>query len=188
MAKVAAIVLAAGASSRFGSPKQLIMLGGETLLERAVRVASEAGLNPIYGIIPNDFSHESMPYPMISVVNPGAIEGIASSIRCGIRAVENTVGTLSGSIILACDQPAMTVKHLEQLALGGPEVLASSYAGRKGIPAYFPKEVLRKLLTLRCDTGAREFLKAARAIDLPGGELDIDTIEDLHRARKLYER
>jgi molybdenum cofactor cytidylyltransferase len=187
MAQVAAIVLAAGASSRFGSPKQFIRLGGETLLERAVRVVSEAGLSPIYGVISNDFSHESVPYPMISVVNPQAIEGIASSIRCGIRAVENVAATLSGSIILACDQPAVTVEHLKQLALGGPEVLASAYAGRKGIPAYFPKEVLRKLLALRGDTGAREFLKAAKAIDLPAGELDIDTIEDLDRARKFYE-
>jgi CTP:molybdopterin cytidylyltransferase MocA len=47
--------------------------------------------------------------------------------------------------------------------------------------------VLRELLTLRGDTGAREFLKAAKALSLLDGELDIDTIEDLDRARMLYE-
>jgi molybdenum cofactor cytidylyltransferase len=150
-------------------------------------VASEARLNPIYGVISIDFAHEAAPPAMISVVNPEAVEGMASSIRCGVRAVENAEITLSGAIILACDQPAVTVEHLEQLALGGRELLASAYAGKKGIPAYFPIGVLKKLLTLRGDAGAREFLETAEAIDLFGGELDIDTIEDLDRARKIYE-
>jgi molybdenum cofactor cytidylyltransferase len=49
---VAAIILAAGASTRLGSPKQLIRLGTETLVERTTRIAAEAGLNPIYGVVP----------------------------------------------------------------------------------------------------------------------------------------
>jgi CTP:molybdopterin cytidylyltransferase MocA len=46
-ASIAAIVLAAGASRRLGQPKQLLMHGGETLLERAIRLASEAGAAPV---------------------------------------------------------------------------------------------------------------------------------------------
>lgn len=187
MSGIAAVVLAAGGSSRLGYPKQLVRLGGETLLERAVRVASQASLSPIYGVISSDFVHEAAPGQMITVVNREATEGIASSIRCGMRAIEEAAASLSGVIILGCDQPAVTVEHLQQLALGGPELLASAYAGKKGIPAYFPIGVLRKLLTLQGDTGAREFLKTANAIDLPGGELDIDTMEDLAHARILYE-
>jgi molybdenum cofactor cytidylyltransferase len=188
MASVAAIVLAAGASLRFGHPKQLIKLGGETLLERAVRVASEAELYPVYGVVSADLPFETAPRRMIPVVNREATEGIASSIRCGVRALENAAASLSGVIILACDQPAMTVEHLRQLALGGPALLASAYVGTKGIPAYFPAGMFEDLLTLRGGTGARELLKNARTVDLLGGELDIDTIEDLERARKLYER
>jgi CTP:molybdopterin cytidylyltransferase MocA len=125
---------------------------------------------------------------MITVVNRNAVEGMASSIRCGVLAVENAARSLTGAVILACDQPAVTAEHLGQLALGGPGILASAYAGKKGIPAYFPTETFRQLLTLRGDTGARGLLKTAKMVSLPGGELDIDTIEDLDRARRLYER
>jgi molybdenum cofactor cytidylyltransferase len=188
MAGVAAVVLAAGASLRLGSPKQLIRLGGETLLERAVRLAFEADLYPIYGAVSTDLAQNAVPRQMIPVVNHEAMEGMASSIRCGVRAVENAAASLMGVIILACDQPAMTVEHLKQLALGGPDLLASAYVGTKGMPAYFPAGMFGELLTLRGDIGARELLKDARTVDLLGGELDIDTVEDLERARKLYER
>jgi molybdenum cofactor cytidylyltransferase len=188
MANVAAIVLAAGASLRLGSPKQLIRLGGETLLERAVRVAFEARLDPIYGVVSADLALETALHRMIPVINQDSMEGMASSIRCGVLALKNADAPLSGVIILACDQPAVTVHHLKQLALGGHAMLASAYAEKKGIPAYFPAAMFGELLTLRGDMGARQLLKSAKALDLRGGELDIDTIEDLDRARKLYER
>jgi molybdenum cofactor cytidylyltransferase len=188
MAQVAAIVLAAGASLRLGFPKQLAKLGGETLLERTVRVAYEARLSPIYGVVSGDLPLESAPHRMIPIVNHEAIEGMASSIRCGVRALERAGVFLSGTVIVACDQPAVTARHLEQLALGDQDVVASAYADRKGVPAYFPARMFGELLTLRGDAGARELLKSVKALDLPGGELDVDTIEDLHRARELYER
>ena len=165
MARVAAIVLAAGASLRFGSPKQLITLCGETLVERTVRVASEAGLDPILGVVSPQFPLANTPSGMTAVINHAALEGMATSIKCGLQALQNTTASLSGAIILACDQPSVTVEHLQHLALGAQDVLASAYAGRKGIPAYFP----------------------IGALDLPAGELDIDTIEDLQTARLLYE-
>jgi molybdenum cofactor cytidylyltransferase len=188
MAGVAAVLLAAGASVRFGSPKQLIRLGGETLLDRAIRAAVEAELDPIYGVVSADLPLEAASHRMIPVINHDAMEGMASSIRCGVRAVKKADLFLAGIIILACDQPSVTVQHLRQLARGGQDLLASAYAGRKGIPAYFPVGMFGELLTLRGDMGARELLKSANALNLPGGELDIDTIEDLERARKLYER
>jgi CTP:molybdopterin cytidylyltransferase MocA len=188
MARVAAIVLAAGASLRFGSPKQLITLCGETLVERTVRVASEAGLDPILGVVSPQFPLANTPSGMTAVINHAALEGMATSIKCGLQALQNTTASLSGAIILACDQPSVTVDHLQHLALGGSDVLASAYAGRKGIPAYFPAGTFAQLFTLRGDTGARELLKNAKALDLPAGELDIDTIEDLQTARLLYER
>ncbi len=187
MVRAGAIVLAAGASLRLGSPKQLIRLCGETLFDRAVRLALDAELDPIYGVVSADLPLEAAPGPMIPIVNHEAVEGMASSIRCGVRALGNAGASLSGAIILACDQPAVTADHLRQLALGGHDVLASAYAGRTGIPAYFPTGMFGELLTLKGDMGARALLKSAKALNLPGGELDIDTIEDLERARRLYE-
>jgi molybdenum cofactor cytidylyltransferase len=60
---------------------------------------------------------------------------------------------------------------------------ASSYADRKGVPAYFPRKMFSALLSLKGDAGARDLLKSAVAIDLKGGEVDIDTAEDLERAK-----
>ncbi len=187
MARVAALVLAAGASLRFGSPKQRIRLGGDTLLERAIRVAVEAELDPVYGVISPDLANEPTPQRMIPVINHDAIEGMASSIRCGVRALQSAGPHFSGAILLACDQPSVTARHLKQLAGGGNGVLASAYAGRKGIPAYLPAAMFGELLSLQGDFGARELLKSARSLHLPGGEFDIDTIEDFEQARKVYE-
>ena len=182
---VAAIVLAAGASSRLGTPKQLVRLGTETLLERTVRVAREAGLGPVLGVTAVGLSLEVLPQGMTRVINRDAAEGMASSIRTGIRALPDGP-SFPGVVILACDQPAVTVEHLRALAAGGPDVVASAYARRIGIPAYFPKAFYAALLTLRGDEGARRLLQNARAIALPNGELDIDTMQDLDKARKLY--
>jgi molybdenum cofactor cytidylyltransferase len=186
LSSVAAIVLAAGASLRLGTPKQLARLGAETLLERTVRVALEAALKPVYGVVPADLPIEAAPVGMIRVVNHEAGEGMASSIRAGLRALQASGALIAGAIILACDQPAVTAGHLRELAAGAGDVVASSYSGRKGVPAYFPSTVFDALLALRGDLGARDLIQNARAVPLPDGDLDIDTIQDLNQARKLY--
>jgi molybdenum cofactor cytidylyltransferase len=66
------------------------------------------------------------------------------------------------------------------------EMIASAYAGRQGVPAYFPASAFAGLMELRGDRGARELLQTAKAIDLPDGEVDVDTMEDLARAEKLF--
>ena len=182
----AAIILAAGASRRLGSPKQLIRLGAETLLERTVRVALEAGLHPVYGVVAPDLLLDPVPPGMILVVNHQAAEGMAASIRAGLRALQSGGQPSPGAVILACDQPAVTAAHLQALAQGLNDVVASRYAGRQGVPAYFPARVFAELLSLQGDLGARDLLQTATAVDLPLGALDVDTVEDLERAQKLY--
>ena len=189
--KVAGIVLAAGSSRRLGEPKQLVFLGGETLLERAARVAKEAGLQPVYivfGVVVSgghdvDFGVGKLD-GCTPLINDGASEGMASSIRVGVwAAVEAGV---DGVVVMACDQPAVTAGHLRELMSVGGEVVASEYAGRRGVPAYFPASAFKELMELRGDVGARELLRGARGVELPGGELDVDTPEELARARELF--
>jgi CTP:molybdopterin cytidylyltransferase MocA len=181
--KIAAVVLAAGASTRLGERKQDLRLGTETLLERTVRIARQAGLAPVIAVVAH-----GRPLPDGTgarlVVNEDAAEGMASSIRAGVAAA--IAEDAGGVVVLACDQPFVTVDHLRRLAQGGGKVVASAYAGRKGVPAYFPAKAFQDLLDLRGDTGARDLLREARAIPLKNGELDIDTAEDLKRARELY--
>jgi CTP:molybdopterin cytidylyltransferase MocA len=182
--KVAAVVLAAGSSRRLGRPKQEVRLGGETLLERTVRVAHLASLCPLYVVLAA--SHAAGLDGRVTVLrNPDAGEGMAASIRVGVAAA--VAAGVCGVVILACDQPAVTAEHLRAIAKGQNEVIASEYAGRKGVPAYFPASVFGELLKLRGDIGARELLRSARALPLPHGELDIDTEDDLARAGRLYE-
>ena len=75
----------------------------------------------------------------------------------------------------------MTAEHLRLLMASG-EVAASGYAGRRGVPAYFPQSAFAELKKLSGDAGARELLREARVVELEHGELDVDTPEDLARA------
>jgi molybdenum cofactor cytidylyltransferase len=184
---VAAIVLAAGASTRLGSPKQLAVLGGETLLERAVQAAAEAGCAPVVVVLGASAAEIlagcSLGEAMV-VINADWDEGMAASIGCGVAAVD---GWVDGAVVMACDQPAVTAAHLRVL-MDGDEVTASAYAGRRGVPAYFPAAVFEDLLELVGDVGARDLLRSARAVELPGGELDVDRVEDLAQVRAAFER
>src|SRR6266567_5730824 len=91
MKSVAALVMAAGASTRLGSPKQLVMLGSETLLERAVRVAREAGCSPVVVVVGAHHVQvlgSNVLGDAVPVINDEWEEGMASSIRLGVRALE----------------------------------------------------------------------------------------------------
>jgi molybdenum cofactor cytidylyltransferase len=182
--KTAAVILAAGASIRLGEPKQLIEIAGETLLGRAVRIAHEAGCSPVVVVLGAEawrFRTRCSLRDAHLVINPEWPEGMASSVRVGVAAAASA----DGVILMTCDQPAVTAQHLRDL-LGSREVTASAYGGRRGVPAYFPATSFSALQKLNGDAGARELLKDAPAIDLPGGEFDIDTAADLARLRARF--
>ena len=86
--------------------------------------------------------------------------------------------------MMTCDQPTVTATHLRLLMEDG-ELKASRYAGRNGIPAFFPRRYFADLMALRGDVGARGLLARAEVVALEGGELDVDTPADLARARML---
>jgi molybdenum cofactor cytidylyltransferase len=182
---IAAIILAAGESKRLGHPKQLIRIGGEMLLHRTIRTAEEAGCTPVIMVLgahhAEILSHIS-PHPAVTLINPTWHKGMASSIRLGIEAVPKTA---SGAVLLTCDQPAISSAHLQLLMATG-NLTASEYAGRHGVPAYFPSSMFTELTKLRGDAGARELLRSAPAVSLPNGELDIDTASDLDNAKLLF--
>jgi molybdenum cofactor cytidylyltransferase len=194
---VAAIVLAAGGSRRLGQPKQLLRLEGETLVERAVRLAGEAGANPVLAVL--GAHHESIRaavsfdrlgrlYDAIPVLNGGWEQGIATSIHAALEALEKQEPAAQGVLILGCDQPRLTATHLRAMletfeAQTAPVMVASAYAGVEGVPAIFPGESFAELRALRGDEGARSVLKRATwpviALPFPGGEVDIDQPGDL---------
>lgn len=186
---VAAVVLAAGASRRLGRPKQDVLIAGETLVQRAVRVAREASLSPIIVVTRAGVEFGKSLESSGSVIlasNHEADEGIASSIRCGIRLASSNGA--AGVVILTCDQPALSAEHLRALAEDKNRVTGSAYLGSTGVPAYFPAASFPSLLQLRGDTGARKLLINAHAISSEDLRLDIDTELDIAAARALLER
>jgi len=164
------------------------MLGGETLLERAVRVAREAGCSPVVVVMGAEYVKvlgNSVLGDVVTVINDKWEEGMASSIRLGVRALGFAAKDADGVLLMTCDQPAVTAKHLRWL-MARVEVKASRYAGKNGVPAFFPKKYFGKLMELKGDAGARELLAEARYEELENGELDVDTAADLARARELF--
>lgn len=186
-----AIVLAAGASRRLGQSKQLLKQGSETLLERALRVAHEAGAKPIFAVLGANFDIISATIPFqnaIRVFNQNWEQGIASSIHAGLQAVEESVPGADAVLVMGCDQPRLSADHLRNLmgrysAQDLPSIAASSYAEVLGAPALFPRSTFADLLALRGDKGARGLLEQAPCpvipVAFPGGEIDIDSPEDL---------
>ena len=185
------MILAAGASSRLGHPKQLVEVGGERLLDRAVRVATEAGLAPLVVVLGAEAKRVSEVCDLRRVwvvVNARWAEGMGSSIREGVELVEG-FAEVSGVVVMTCDMPGVTPEHLSALRAEPGETVASRYAGRCGVPGYFPRAVFPELRGLSGDTGARELLRSARAVKLAdGGELDIDTAEDVKRLRAEWSK
>lgn len=190
-----AVLLAAGASTRLGQPKQLLRLpafGSETLIDHAVGLAREAETAPIFVVLgahAEEIRLEAELLDCILVRNEAWAEGMGSSLRLGISAVIENAPGASGAMVLVCDQPALSVDHLRKLLdthRGNPETIAASrYAGRPGVPAVFPRALFPALLKLQGDKGARSILQQSRwaihTIEFPGGELDLDSPEDVVR-------
>ncbi len=186
---VAGVVLAAGFSRRLGRPKQTVCIAGETLVERTVRVSREAGLNPIFVVcnVHADFVSALHGLGCTVVLNAGAQEGLASSIRAGVRATQ-TLADVEGVVLMTCDQPGMRAEHLRALYAVPERLTGSSYAGKIAVPAYFPATCFHQLLELQGDVGARILLAQAHGIEGEGLDLDVDTEADIARARLLFER
>jgi molybdenum cofactor cytidylyltransferase len=185
---VPAIILAAGASSRLGQPKQRVLFQGETLLNRAIRIAHEACANPVAAVLGADFENiraSIRDKGVMIVFNDSWQQGIASSIKAGL----SSVGLSSvGVLILGCDQPYLSAAHLRALlerfeTSASRVIVASTYAGVRGMPAIFPQAVFAQLASLEGDKGARALLGAPpvplEEVEFNRGQIDIDTPDDL---------
>lgn len=162
--RVTIVILAAGFSRRFGSPKQLFVYEGETLLARAVRVARGACDDVVVVTRPEFFVEGAR-----VVINEHAEEGIASSIRSGVEACDDAV------LLMLCDQPHITTSHLRAMIDADAPLVATGYAGVVGVPALFGREYREALLALRGDHGAQALLQNAVVIPCEAAAIDLDT-------------
>ena len=161
----------------------MLVLGGETLVARAVRLAGEAGLEPVLVVVSPEaeFVASLQGLECRVVVNAEAAEGMAASIRHGVAAAMAL--KVDGAVVMACDQVGLRAGHLQALCEDHARVTGSFYAEKIGVPAYFPAASFAALMELRGDVGARALLRGAFAVADEGLVMDVDTEEDVERAR-----
>jgi molybdenum cofactor cytidylyltransferase len=187
-----AIVLAAGGSTRFGSAKQLVRIGGRPLLSlitgRAAEVVGQA-LLIVLGAQAAELAPLLKHSAGSTVVNRDWREGLASSIRTGIARLPPSC---AGVMLVLADQACVTAEDLRRLAGAWRRqplsVAAAQYGGTVGAPAIFPRHLFGELCDLRGDSGARMLLKrhADSLVKVPmtSAAFDLDTPDDLLQLTK----
>ena len=189
-AGVAAVILAAGASSRMGSPKQTLRYRGESLLRRAALAALGAGCRPVVvvtGAHAELSRRELEGLGVREVFNPYWETGMASSVRAGVEALAGA--DADGVVLMLCDQPHVTAEVISGLVAAHRatprSVVASAYGGGFGVPALFGRTLFAELAQLEGAAGARQVIKRhaseAHFLPFPGGETDVDTPDDFSR-------
>jgi len=183
---VALLLLAAGASTRMGRPKQLLPYRGRTLLRHAAKTAVASGCGPIVlvtGALNEALAAEVAGLPIQAVHNADWETGMASSIRAGLTAV--LTAPPRAVLIMLSDQPHLTPALLTQLVQQQQHtqapIVAAAYGDVLGVPAVFAESVFPELLGLQGQAGAGRLIAsygaAVAPVPFPAGLLDVDTPE-----------
>ncbi|MDZ8104917.1 MAG: nucleotidyltransferase family protein [Nostoc sp. DedQUE12a] len=200
MSDVGLIILAAGASTRMKTPKQLLRYAEQSLIEYVVKVAVASVCRPIIVVLG---AYAECIKPEINlekvhiVENQLWSEGMNSSIRVGIEALNVINKKAKAVVLMVCDQPLISPQIINQLVevhetLLKP-IVASQYANTLGVPALFDHTLFAKLTTLSGTDGAKQLIKKypqeVLGIPFPEGAFDLDTSDDYEQfLRKMETR
>jgi molybdenum cofactor cytidylyltransferase len=189
--KAGVIILAGGASTRMGESKQMLQWQDKTLLQHAVDTAFQSGAHTVVVVLgSNEEEHRDSikDTKALIVSNPLWRTGMGSSLKEGIKQISDH--GLDSVIVMVCDQPFVTAKHLEKLwkeyDKSKVKGVVSSYSGTFGVPALLGPDLFDDVLALADDQGAKKIfqqLPAAefKSIALKDGETDLDTYDDYLR-------
>ncbi len=183
------IILAAGSSGRLGRPKQLLPYNDTSLLQHLM---NEAGASDAVAVVVvlGATCHLIQPHLKAGsshiVINKEWQEGMAASIRCGIKEITNINPNVDAAILMVCDQPYVSTALLNGLIRThqetGKPIVTSFYDNAAGPPVLFHQSIFPELLLLSGDKGARKVVEAHTGnvihIPFPDGKYDIDTAED----------
>jgi molybdenum cofactor cytidylyltransferase len=178
--RIAAVVLAAGASTRFGSPKQLARLGDRTIFESVIELARAANLSPIIAVVAPGIA---VPADVVPVVNADPAAGLSRSLRMGIAALSEDV---DAAVVLLGDQPTLsvdTVRAIIAAAPGDRPVIAARADGRLGPPILLTRDAFGLAQGATGDEGLRSILadhpELVTPVDFHEHAPDVDTQADL---------
>lgn len=194
--KISAIVLAGGQSTRMGTNKLLLDLGGQTLVERVVSVLLGSQVDHVIVVVGFEWERvrEQLKEKDVQVVyNRQYPEGMAASIREGLRHIDP--GT-HGVLIALADHPLLTSDVIDQLIDAYREtrkgIVCPTFEAKRGHPVIFNLAKYGKALSqLKGDIGGRVVIETHRddllefAVDSPAVIRDIDSWEDYEQLRRL---
>ena len=192
------LIIAAGQSKRLGSPKQLLMYEGKTLINRLIDIVKEAVDLPMALVlgahaekIKLQLTNPSMPI----IINEHWAQGMGCSISTGLKGLIQKNPAIDGVMVLVCDQPFLNREHILSLlnlqAKSAMPMAACYYEGVLGTPAVFHQSIFPELLALKGDRGAKKIITAREAevakLHFEKGMIDIDTEEDYKKLSKEAE-
>jgi molybdenum cofactor cytidylyltransferase len=187
--KTGIVILAAGASSRMGSPKQLLFYKGKTLLRHAIDEAVNTNADCVVVVVGANaalYLHEIDVTRVAVVENKEWQNGMASSLIVGLEMLLKQGPQIEGVIFMLCDQPFVSSAVLNDLMKRYTEtnkpIVVSNYGETTGPPAFFHQSFFDELMKLKGDEGAKKIIKhhqdEMETILFPQGRIDIDSSED----------
>jgi molybdenum cofactor cytidylyltransferase len=185
--RVAAVVLAAGSSSRMGRNKLLLEVGGETLVRRAVRAALAAGLDPVIVVLGHEAERVAVELdglPCQSVLNPDHAQGVRTSLQTGVR---QAAGLASALVVILADMPhvdaGMLATLVQRYRARPVPLVVSQYGAVDAPPMLYDRALFDELLSVPDDRCGKAVVRRHRAeaevVHWPEAALqDIDLAED----------
>jgi molybdenum cofactor cytidylyltransferase len=192
--KLNIVVLAAGFSSRLGQPKALARVHGVSLLRRTVTLAAALQAARIIVVAPPAaarYRAQARARNLTVVGNSHRVEGLSSSVKCGVKHAWNGAAVL----LLPVDLANLQLRDLRRLVQRWRAAPGRTYATRLGtrggIPLILPKRLFPLALHARGDTGLRALLAELppaqrELVELPSAKFDVDTVPDLAAARSRW--
>jgi molybdenum cofactor cytidylyltransferase len=197
--RIAAIVLAAGRSTRMGGPNKLLEeIGGRPLVRIAAEEAVASRARPV--IVVTGYQRERVETALAGLAvqcvhNPHFAEGLSTSLKAGLAAVPADV---DGAIICLGDMPQVSAALIDRLiAAFDPErgalVVVPTSKGRRGNPVVWSRRFFPELVALEGDVGARHLIErygeAVTEVPLSGDAafVDVDTPETLEQVKAELE-
>jgi molybdenum cofactor cytidylyltransferase len=193
---VSAVVLAAGRSARMGEAKQLLRVGGSTVLERTLENVRGSGVSEIVLVLgaSAEVIREQLPHAFFGglkvVVNQDYEDGMASSLREGLAAVSPK---MDAAFIVLADQPFVRPETMDRIIdkyrHADAEIVVPYYRGQRGNPVLLDRSVFSEAMALEGDTGCRAIFGSHAAgivevdVDDEGILQDIDDRGDYERLR-----
>ena len=193
--KIAAIVLAAGRSTRMGEANKLLAeVGGKPMVRHAVEAALASQARPVLvvtGHQADDVRAALAGLDIAFVANSDFAAGLSSSLKAGIRALPKAA---AGALVLLGDMPRIEAAHLDAMIAAfaleaGLAIIVPVHQGRRGNPVLWPASLFGEMLALEGDVGARSLLArhAGRVREIELGTdavlMDVDTPDALARLR-----